>query len=222
MFLKSWIFGYSARGLPIMAYDFEGSSTDRPVLILGGVHGNEPEGVVAAQFLLKKASEEMGQLKTSVCVVPILNVDGVLSQSRLNGRGVDLNRNLPSNDWSPEAFNKKYPPGEYANSEPENQALTRYLLEKNPQLIVSWHSFENFMLNINGDCRDLAERISAKNSYPVEETIGYPTPGCLGTYAGLERQMPTITYELKRGMQVSEIIGQHAEIVWSELINEFN
>ncbi len=34
------------------------------------------------------------------------------------------------------------------------------------------------------------------NGYRVSDSIGYPTPGSLGTYAGVERNIPIITLEL--------------------------
>jgi protein MpaA len=126
----------------------------------------------------------------------------------LNSRGIDLNRNLPTRDWNPKAFTPRYPPGPSPNSEPENQALVKFLGEFQPKMIFSLHSW-NPLLNINGDCRPEAETIASLTGYPIEETIGYPTPGCLGTYAGIERNMPTITYEIERGLAPSEILRTH-------------
>jgi protein MpaA len=122
---------------------------------------------------------------------------------------VDLNRNLPTEDWNPKAFNPKYPPGEFANSESENQALVSWIENEKPKAILSLHSFERFMMNTNGDCKAWAEAMKSVNSYPIEESIGYPTPGCLGTYAGLERSIPTITYELERGLSLEHIRSIH-------------
>ena len=33
-------------------------------------------------------------------------------------------------------------------------------------------------------------------NYPIEESIGYPTPGSFGTWGGIERSILTITREL--------------------------
>ena len=35
-------------------------------------------------------------------------------------------------------------------------------------------------------------KISDIMNYPVEPSIGYPTPGSFGTWAGIEKQIPTI------------------------------
>ena len=64
-----------------------------------------------------------------------------------------------------------------------------------PAFILSLHSWKP-LLNVNGACRPEAEAIASRTGYIIEESIGYPTPGCLGTYTGLERAIPTLTYEI--------------------------
>ncbi|MBY0385631.1 DUF2817 domain-containing protein, partial [bacterium] len=49
--------------------------------------------------------------------------------------------------------------------------------------------------------------------YKIEETIGYPTPGSLGTYAGIERNIPTLTYEIERGLSANTIISIHVPAI---------
>jgi protein MpaA len=42
-------------------------------------------------------------------------------------------------------------------------------------------------------------------NYPIEENIGYPTPGSFGTWAGIERNIPTITLELDEEIDVKDL-----------------
>ena len=179
------------------------------------MHGDETEGVVCAYGLYQELSRSF-PYRINLTLVPAFNLDGVLAKSRLNGNGVDLNRNLPSNDWNPKAFNDRYPPGPHANSETENQALVRYLSERKPRFVLSLHSWKP-LLNINGDCQAEAQAIRALTGYVIEESIGYPTPGCLGTYAGLERDMPTLTYEIERGLAPKEVLRIHVPAVLAAL-----
>lgn len=207
--MQSFVFGSTANGLPIPAYSF-GQNGAR-MLILGGVHGDEIEGVWAAHGLLQRFAESFPyQLKLTL--VTALNLDGVLAKSRTNARGVDLNRNLPTHDWSDKIASPRYHPGQAPGSEPENQALLRYLERDKPQFVLSLHSWKP-MLNINGHCLKEAEEISRRTGYKIEETIGYPTPGCLGTYAGLEREMPTLTYEIERGLDVASVLAIHVPAI---------
>tara|TARA_B100001248_G_scaffold64214_1_gene44823 strand:- start:397 stop:1053 length:657 start_codon:yes stop_codon:yes gene_type:complete len=199
------VIGHSTLGSPIFSYVF-GEGKD--VLLLGGVHGDEIEGVFFAQELLAKVrAEAVPNLRLHI--VPQVNPDGILLKQRANYNNIDLNRNLPTKDWHPEAFNPRYNPGTQANSEAENKALVSYLDQHDFRFLFSFHSFEKYLLNVNGDCEPYASILSDITSYPIEESMGYPTPGCLGTYTGLERGIPTITYELERGKPIKELLDLH-------------
>jgi len=203
--MKSFFLPQTSTGLSIPGYRFGTSGPQ--VLILGGVHGDEREGVDAALGLVSHWSEAF-PYRLRVTVFPAFNLDGVLRKTRGNANGVDLNRNMATNDWSPEVKTPRYHPGSMANSEPETQALVRWLSEHKPVFILSLHSWHP-VLNVNGDCKAEANAIALRTGYKVDDSIGYPTPGCLGTYCGIERAMPTLTYEIERGLSTQEILRVH-------------
>ena len=211
--MKSFKFGNTSEGLPIMAERY-GSQGPR-VLILGGVHGDEWEGIVAAKALQNRFIESF-TYKLQLTLVPIFNFDGALKGQRKNANGVDLNRNLPTNDWTADVKEERYFPGPEANSEPENQALVAWLAENKPHLVISLHSWKP-LININGRCIEEAEVIAKMTHYEIKDSIGYPTPGCLGTYCGLERDMPTITYEIERNLAPKQIIAKHIPAILEAL-----
>lgn len=203
--MKSWIFAQSRWNIPIPAWTFGSQGTH--LLILGGVHGDEPEGIAAAHALLAHCLHDFSY-KVQLTIVPMFNPDGALVHDRKNGAGIDLNRNLPTKDWSREARTPRYYPGETPNSEPENQALVRWIDAEKPKLILSLHSYDP-MININGDCRAEAEIIAKHTGYKITEDMGYPTPGSLGTYGGKEGRVPVITYEIQRDLPLNEVIRLH-------------
>lgn len=207
--MNSFVLGATSTGLPILGYRF--GSEGPKVLVLGGVHGDEIEGVIAAHGLLEKFSKSF-PYRLQLTLVPTFNLDGVLARERRNSRGIDLNRNLPTKDWTNDVAEPRYYPGPSANSEPENQALTEFLDQEKPVFILSLHSWKP-MLNINGDCRTIAETISKHTGYIITESIGYPTPGCLGTYAGLERDYATLTYEIERGLAAESVLNIHVPAI---------
>lgn len=211
--MESRIFAQSALGLPVIAYEFKNSGPE--VLILGGVHGDEIEGVIAAQKILSICSASF-PYALNLTVVPQFNPDGVLNKTRGNGNGVDLNRNLATKDWSPEAKTPRYQPGPFAMSETENQGLVRYIEDKKPIFIYSLHSWHP-VLNLNGDCQKVAEVLQKHTGYKIDDDIGYPTPGCLGTYTGLERGIPTLTYEIERGLDAASILKIHVPAIMESL-----
>src|SRR4051812_44496985 len=96
--VSPFILGKTANGLPIPAYRWENGGHE--VLILGGVHGDEPEGSICAFGLLNEFTQNFS-FQLNLTLVPTFNLDGILNKSRLNGHSVDLNRNLPTKDWNP-------------------------------------------------------------------------------------------------------------------------
>ncbi|AHI05827.1 putative carboxypeptidase [Bdellovibrio bacteriovorus W] len=211
--MQTSLFTYTSKGLPVLAYEFKNDGPE--VLILGGVHGDEIEGVIAAQEILKYFMKSY-DLKLNITLVPQFNLEGVVFKTRGNGNGVDLNRNLPTKDWSPEVTTPRYHPGPAAGSEAENKGLIDYIAAKKPVFVLSLHSWKP-MLNVNGDCHKVAEVIAEETGYRIDPEIGYPTPGCLGTYTGLERNHPTLTYEIERGLAAEEIIRVHVPAILKSL-----
>lgn len=205
--MKTYIFGQTLLNKPIIAHEW-GEKNHPHLFVLGTVHGDEVEGTTAAWGLLQKLIEAPLNLNIRLTVVPILNADGCLAKTRQNSRGVDLNRNLPTKDWTQEFEKVRYYPGKTKNSEPENQALVKFIEDQKPQFIISLHSWKP-MLNTNGDCSGVAEAIAEVCKYNIEPDIGYPTPGSLGAYAADDRQIPTITYEIERDMDQQAIIDLH-------------
>ena len=209
--MQTRILSRTTLGLPIIAHDFGTEFKSSPkVLILGGVHGDEIEGVVCARGLLDAFLQNY-PYKMQITLIPEVNPEGVLNKTRGNSNGVDLNRNLPTKDWSPEIKTPRYHPGPSPLSEKENKALVEEL--KNPPvLIVSLHSWKP-ILNVNGECRPEAEVLAKHTGYSIDTDIGYPTPGSLGTYTGFERQIPTLTYEIERGLALNEVLKIHVPAI---------
>ncbi len=210
------VVGNSSRQFPIGAHRFGGAGPT--ILFLGGVHGDESEGVVLAHHLVARLCTHF-DFALDVLVIPAVNPDGVLDRTRCNARNVDLNRNLPTKDWNPKTLNPRYPPGPFAGSEPENQTLLEVIEVFKPKLVVSFHSWHP-MLNVNGPSQEYAEVLSAYTGLQITTDMGYPTPGSLGTYLGAERSIPTITYEIEQGMPLDKVAPFHLPAV-IELLKYF-
>ncbi len=190
----------SALGTPIELYSFEpANATTSPILFIGGVHGDEPEGFWLGEdllnwFLQLQANNKLLDSKPWL-LVPAWNIDGFKNNQRTNGRGVDLNRNFPTPDWTAEHSKKRYYPGPFAASEPETQSLINLIVSKKPQLVLHFHSWEPCIVYTGAPGKSAAELFSQSSGYALSETIGYPTPGSLGEYAWLVHQTPVICIE---------------------------
>lgn len=202
------ILGYSHEHRPIELHRLCQGSVD--LLVIAGVHGDEPEGYrLAAQFTSSLLWKPLAG-RASLWMIPQANPDGCVQAQRWNARGVDLNRNMPTQDWSPEARSPRYTPGISAGSEIETHVLMDGIQRIDPRAIFSLHSQSEPCVNFNGPCYTLAQVIAVCNGYPITDDIGYPTPGSLGTWAGQERQIPTITLELERGCSEEQLWMEHS------------
>lgn len=185
--------GTSVEGDEISAFRSEDKAS-KYIYLMAGVHGDEVEGVYLLQELFKWLQDE--DISLPLIVIPILNVDGYRSGSRVNAHGVDLNRNLPSSNWTEEAREDKYHPGAEALSEPENKYLVKLFEKFPPKFILTLHSWKP-MLNYNGkDCLKYAQVIHEHNQYPIVADIeNHPTPGSLGEFAPEKFGAQVLTFE---------------------------
>jgi len=169
------------------------------ILLLGGFHGDEPKGVrVCERFAELLSGDAPGAGNANWIIVPLVNPDGFERRNRRNANGIDLNRNFPTQNWVRGNKRSRMFGGEKPASEPETRAIVRLVERCRPTVIVTLHSIgrKRFCNNFDGPARRLAKRMSDYNRYPVTTSIGYPTPGSFGTWAGIEKKIPTITLEL--------------------------
>ena len=167
------------------------------VLIIGCFHGDESQG----KYLIEKYLETKPD--TKLLFVPCLNKYGYEHNVRTNSNGVDLNRNFPTMNWKLTCKDIYY-----GGSKPASEEETRFVIGTieriKPKLILTLHAPYK-VVNFDGPAREISEKISEIIGYPVEESIGYPTPGSFGTWAGVERNIPTITLELDEEADVKEL-----------------
>lgn len=176
------------------------------ILIIGVVHGDEPQG----EFLIKNFLEQ-NNIPKNLLFIPALNPDGLVLETRTNANEVDINRNFPTNNWVLGERNR-YFGGEKPNSEIETQFVINVIEKYAPKLIITLHTpFK--IVNFDGDAQDISEKIAKIFNYPVEASIGYPTPGSFGTWAGIEKQIPIITIEMDEECPQEKLIKPFAEMI---------
>jgi protein MpaA len=188
--------------------------SDPEILIMGSIHGDESETTVVISDALRSIPND--ELRAAVILCG--NPDGVLQGTRANANGVDLNRNLPTSNWSPEPVYYKsrrdesqdieLSPGKHPASEPETTALLALLERLEPRAVVTLHAALA--------CIDDAERsvlghwIAERTGLPLEE-VSYPTPGSFGSWAG-EHGLNLITYELEAA-SLYDLKDRHAPVL---------
>lgn len=188
------------------------------VLIIGVFHGDEPQG----KYLIEKYFDNYKY--NNLLFIPCLNPDGLQNGTRTNANGVDLNRNFPTSNWGEDTSGagenpKDYYCGKSPASEIETQFVIDIIEKYHPKLILTLHAPYK-IVNYDGPATEIAQKISDIIGYPVEKSIGYPTPGSFGTYCGVERNIPTITLELDEKIPVVQLEQPVFEIF--DMINKIN
>ncbi len=215
--------GVSTNGFPILSRQI--SSADRGdrkplrVMLLGGIHGDE---MTSSAVVFKWLQQTQMPLAREFFwdVVPVLNPDGLLAArpSRVNARGVDLNRNFPTPDWQQEApryWSKATAsdPRRFPGKGPLSEAETRWLKAEidrfKPNVIVSVHAPFG-VLDFDGPA-------------PVPERFGRLQfnrvgvyPGSLGNYSGLHRNIPVITIELPNAQAMPP--AKEVDRIWIDML----
>ncbi|HYG95778.1 MAG TPA: M14 family zinc carboxypeptidase, partial [Solirubrobacterales bacterium] len=102
--------------------------------VFGCIHGDE-----CAASEVEPLTGGCPDASADIYLVPNLNPDGARAGSRLNGRGVDLNRNFPS-EWSPrESRGDPQYSGPKPLSEPETRLATRIVRAVRPEATIWFH-----------------------------------------------------------------------------------
>lgn len=215
----------SVKGFPILFREFPPLPSKQPqgrILIIGGTHGDELTSVSVVFRWIKKLNKYHSGL-FHWHIAPMMNPDGVLKRgaTRVNDNGVDLNRNMPSDDWQANALkywvekqgkNPRRYPGEQAGSEPETQWLIDEINAFKPDAIISVHApygvvdFDSLLLNT-----------APKSLGKLHLNLLGTYPGSLGNYAGINRNIPVITLELPHAW----VMPSEAETtkIWEDIVS---
>lgn len=169
------------------------------ILLIGGIHGDELTSVSIVfrwMDLIRKPDAGLYHWR----VIPLANPDGLKAKpsTRMNGNGVDINRNFETPDWDKDAQDywvrrtgrdpRRYP-GKAAGSEIETRWLEAQIEEFQPDMIISIHAPYN-LLDYDG---------------PLVQPLRFGRlslarlgvyPGSLGNYGGVFKQVPVVTIEL--------------------------
>lgn len=197
----------SNEGSPIFHYQRSGESKEpKKILVISLIHGDETYAGALGRYWLERLVK-LENPRNTWRVVPVANPDGVANNTRTNGRGVDLNRNFPTKDWEEkaQAFWKKDSgsstrrfPGDKGGSEPEVKCIVKHIEEFQPDFVISIHTPLN-VLDFDGP-----KLLQKPNfSYLPWKSLGN-FPGSLGRYLWVERDVPTLTAELKNSLPTTE------------------
>ena len=189
----------------------------RRVIWIGGIHGNEREGVVSTAALPDALAAVPGALEqVTLTILEDVNPDGTAAGTRGNARGVDLNRNYPASNFLP---GPTY--GQRPLDQPEARALHDLVMAERPHLVIVAHSWRgDHFINYDGPAVRYAELFSRRSGYRVKPSDKIaPTPGSLGSWIGRTLQIPILTLEHERGADPRWCWQQTREAILSVIVS---
>ena len=134
---RSGVAGRSGQGRQIRLLQYGDPAIHGKVLVFGCIHGDECAG--RGLRPLTAITSFCPDWASDVYVVPNLNPDGAALGTRLNGSGVDLNRNFAAG-WKPigERGSPQYS-GPKSFSEPESRLAARIVERLRPEVTIWFH-----------------------------------------------------------------------------------
>ena len=147
------VIGRSAEGRPIEAWASNGIGGSRQarsggplVLAIGCIHGDECAGIEA----VRRSERDSRAYANRLVVVENLNPDGLAASTRLNGNGVDLNRNFDAS-WRPigEPGDPEHA-GTAPFSEPETRIARALIRRLRPDVTIWFHQQEERLVRAWG------------------------------------------------------------------------
>jgi hypothetical protein len=155
------VIGHSVLGRPIVAYRLGQPTSSRKVVIMAGMHGDEP-GPSRILYQLRDGRPVRG---ADVWIIPVYNPDGRARHTRQNAHGVDLNRNWPYH-WA--HLHGATSSGSGPASEPETSAVMAFLKQVRPAYVVSFHQPLHGVGRAGPKGRALVQRLRRGLHLPVK------------------------------------------------------
>ncbi len=229
------VIGASVSGNNITAHHYGEGTTE--LLFVGGIHGGYEWNTVLVAYELMdylKANPSVIPKNIKVTVIPVLNPDGLkkvvgtterfsakdvaaseatVISGRFNANTVDLNRNFDC-DWKSKGVwqTKSVSGGSAAFSEPESQAIKKYVETAKPTAVVVWYSAAGgvFASNCHGgvskETTAIMKKFAAASTYPAYESFDfYATTGDMVNWLA-KNSIPAI----------SVILTNHTDTEWSK------
>jgi N-acetylmuramoyl-L-alanine amidase len=163
--LAAGLVGHSVEGRAIDAERIGPAGAPVKVMVVGSIHGNEPAGK-AVIARLRHVRPPRG---TALWLVDDANPDGAAANQRWNAHNVDLNRNFPYR-WQPQDGTYESGPG--PASEPETQALQRFIERVRPRVTIWFHQALTMVVKSKADPK-LQRLYSRLSGLPLKRLPAY-------------------------------------------------
>jgi protein MpaA len=189
------VVGRSVQGRDIEVFVRLEHAPRRRVLVIGGLHGNEPATSPAVRGLLEAEIDR----DLEVWLVPVANPDGVAAGLRCNAAGVDLNRNFP---WEWDARDG----GPAPLTEPETKALVALVEQLRPDLVIWVHQPLGYVSAIGTTDSALEQAWGHAAGIPVRRNVTQHGGG--ESWSALVAGVPSMLIEIGGWAATPELVSQ--------------
>lgn len=202
------------------AFIYESKVKGPAVLVVGGVHGNEPAGSLAAESI-----RSVSLLKGTLIVVPRANNLALMKQVRTLPKITDINRAYPGRtDGNPAeriAFEiaslmKKYDVAMVIDLH-EGRTFHYYDETSVGQTVI--HGFDDKSAFLALDCVELINQ-QLPEQHRKYTFLSSPAAGSTAYYASAELNIPAFTVETSVKQPLEDRVRQHVTIVRFLLASE--
>jgi len=227
------VLGQSVAGRDVIAYHY--GEGEKEVLFIGGIHGGyEWNTPLLAYELMEYLTMQPAAVPegVKVTVIPVMNPDGLMKvvgttspyaaadvpaakdvqiAGRVNGNGVDLNRNFDC-DWQASGTwqKQKVSGGTAPFSEPEAKAVKEYIEASSPDAVVVWFSAADGVYSSSCGAKVSTETTALNKAYATAS--GYASHENFDAYS----VTGDITNWLAKNdiPSISVLLTTHTDIEW--------
>ena len=187
--------GRTVQGRDIEVFGRAVDAPRRRVLVIGGLHGNEPVTPPAVRGLLHAAIAP----DVEVWLVPVANPDGSAAGMRCNANGVDLNRNFPW-EW------RRRDGGPAPMSEPETQALVALVERLKPDIVIWIHQPLGYVSAIGATSSVLEQAWADAAGMPVRQDVTQHGGG--ESWSAFVAGVPSMLIEIAGWAATPELVAE--------------
>jgi hypothetical protein len=205
---RSVVIGHSVLGRRISARRVGDIESPRKALVVGSIHGDEPEGIRVTRALRSLARSA----SVDLWLIDSVNPDGLRAHRRQNARGVDLNRNFGAGWRRTGPRGSRYYAGPSAFSAPESKAVRALVLRLQPAVSVWYHQPFGYVIPpLGGADLGIVRDYAALTRNAVRIPPGPRDPGMAPTWENVTVPDSTsFIVELPAFPQPQRVIERHA------------
>ena len=203
------VWGHSVKDRPILVRRSGDTSSPFKVLVVGSIHGDEPEGIRVVDRLNRHFHE--GLRGVDLWTVRTINPDGIKRGTRKNAHGVDLNRNFSFNFNA--TLTNGYESGPRPFSEPESRTAARIARHGDFDIAIWYHQpWGNTLVPCN-DVRRVAWRYAELSGLDGTRECDRYVPGSAIGWMHHEFGTAAFVVEFGPGRLSSHQVKRHARAV---------